>query len=92
MDNIFSNICDEPLIIPFKKVKVRGEIGSGAYGRVFEIECKKAHYAAKELHAVLGECGGGRGGNGNIKAKFIRECYIWSQLYHPCIAVVQFIG
>ena len=31
MDNIFSNICDEPLIIPLKKVKVRGEIGRGAY-------------------------------------------------------------
>ena len=85
-----SNISDEPLIIPFKKIKIREDIGRGSYGRVFDIECGKARYAAKELHAVLVECGGGRGGVGNIKANFIRECYIWSQLHHPCI--VQFIG
>ena len=85
-----SNISDEPLIIPFKKIKIRGTLGRGSYGRVFEIECGKAHYAAKELHAIFVECGGGKGGVGNIKANFIRECYIWSQLRHACI--VQFIG
>ena len=90
MPNIFSSISDEPLIIPLKKIKIREEIGRGAYGRVFEIECGKAHYAAKELHAVFVECGGGRGGKGNVKAKFIHELYMWSQLHHPCI--VQFIG
>ena len=90
MNNLFSNICDEPLVIPFKKIKIKGEIGRGSYGRVFEIECGKAHYAAKELHAALAGYGDGGGGVGNIKANFIRECSIWSQLYHPCI--VQFLG
>ena len=90
MNDLFSNICDEQLIIPLKKIKIKGEIGRGSYGRVFEIECGKAHYAAKELHAALAECRDARGGVGNIKANFIRECYIWSQLYHPCI--VQFLG
>ena len=88
--NFSSNISSEPLIIPFKKIKIRGEIGRGSYGRVFDIKCGKAHYAAKELHAVFVDYGGGRGGVGNIKANLICECYIWSQLHHPCI--VQFIG
>ena len=92
MDDLFSNICDEPLIIPFKKIKIGKEIGRGAYGRVFEVECGKAHYvyAAKELHALLAECRDDRGSIDKIKANFIRECHIWSQLHHPCI--VQFIG
>ena len=90
MDDLFSNICDEQLIIPLKKIKIKEEIGRGSYGRVFEIEFGKTHYAAKELHAALAECRDDRGGVGKIKANFIRECYIWSQLHHPCI--VQFIG
>ena len=90
MNNLFSNICDEPLIIPHKKIKMGKEIGRGSYGRVFEVEYGKAHYAAKELHTLLAEFIDDRGSIGNIKANFIRECHIWSQLHHPCI--VQFIG
>ena len=75
------------MIIPAKKVKVGEEIGRGSYGRVFEIEWGRTHYAAKEVHSVLIEpAGEGRG----IKASFIRECHIWSQLRHP--RIVQFIG
>ena len=90
MSDLSSNICDEPLIIPHKKIKIGKEIGRGSYGRVFEVKCGRAHYAAKELHTLLAECGDARGRVGNVKANFIRECHIWSQLYHPCI--VQFLG
>ena len=48
------------------------------------------NYAAKAVHSALlngyGQCEGFSG----VKAGFIRECHIWSQLSHPCI--VQFIG
>ena len=74
------------ILIPLKKVKVGGEIGRGAYGRVFEIEWRKTHYAAKEIHSMLL----GTGQDKNIKISFIRECHIWSHLHHPCI--VKFIG
>ena len=90
MDDLFSNIYDEQLIIPPKKIKIGKEIGRGSYGRVFEIEFGKAHYAAKELHELLAECRDGRGGVGNVKANFICECYMWSKLHHP--RIVQFIG
>ena len=82
---------DEPLVIPLKKVKSTGavEIGRGAYGRVFEVECGKTRYAAKEIHALLLQFAEGKGLQ-TIKANFLRECQIWSLLHHPCI--VQFIG
>ena len=77
---------DPPIL---KKVKFTGkEIGRGAYGRVFEVEYEKTHYAAKEVHEEL------------LKTQseerkwtivsFLKECHMWSLLQHPCI--VQFIG
>ena len=67
----------------------RREIGRGAYGRVFEVEYEKTCYAAKELHTVLLQYAQ-KEGLQKLKANFLNECYIWSQLEHPCI--VQFIG
>ena len=78
-------------MIPLKKVKPTGvEIGRGAYGRVFEVECRgKTRYAAKEVHAILLQSAEDKGLQ-TIEANFLRECQIWSQLHHPCI--VQCIG
>ena len=65
------------------------EIGSGAYGRVFEVEYEKTCCAAKEVHSILLKYAGSEGRK-RIKTNFLKECYIWSLLQHPCI--VQFIG
>ena len=86
----YRDSCDEPAVIPFKKLKPTGkEIGRGAYGRVFEIEYGKTLYAAKELHVLL-LMESAREVASNTKDNFLRECHIWSLLQHPCI--VQFIG
>ena len=84
-------LCTFSTAIPIlKEVKSTGkEIGSGAYGRVFEVKYEKACYAAKEVHEILlkySQCGQQKG----IKVSFLNECLIWSLLQHPCI--VQFIG
>ena len=87
MANLFSNACDEPLLIPFKKVKIGQEIGRGSFGKVFEVVFEKTSYAAKEIHSILLEPAGSK----NITAaNFMRECHIWSQLHHP--RIVQFMG
>ena len=74
------------------EVKATGkEIGRGAYGRVFEVEYRKAYCAAKEIHPILLEYAqDDQKSLQNIKENFSNECHIWSQLEHPCI--VQFIG
>ena len=77
-------------LVPLKKVKATGkELGRGAYGRVFEVECGKTCYAAKEIHAVLLQSAQSEGLQ-KIKENFLNKCYIWSLLQHPCI--VQFTG
>ena len=64
-------------------------MGSGAYGRVFEVEYEKTRFAAKEVHALLLKYADSEERE-RIKAKFLNECLVWSLLQHPCI--VQFIG
>ena len=86
----FSSASDDPLVIPFKKVKSTGvEIGKGAYGRVFEVEYEKTRCAAKEIHALLLESAKGDHIE-SIKADFLCECKIWSLLHHP--RIVHVIG
>ena len=86
--------CDEPAVIPLKKLKpfTKKEIGRGAYGRVFEVEYRKTLCAAKEVHEILltAGCSQQEGTLSTIKSNFLRECHIWGLLQHPCI--VQFIG
>ena len=83
------NSSDEPVVIPFKKLKpfTGKEIGRGSYGRVFEVEYRKTLCAAKELHELLLQQ---EDAFSNVKRNFLRECHIWGLLQHPC--VVQFIG
>ena len=81
-----SDSCDIPIL---KKVRSTGkEIGAGAYGRVFEVEYEKTRCAAKEVHAIFLQPQSEE--RKRVEAKFLKECYIWSLLQHPCI--VQFIG
>ena len=89
MNNLFYSVCDEPPLIPVKKVKVGKEIGRGAYGKVFEVEYEKIPYAAKEIHRLLLESAQGKALE-NIKADFLRECHIWNLLRHP--RIIQIIG
>ena len=63
------------------------EIGRGAYGRVFEVDCDGTICAAKELHVILRQHSQG---NEKFIGDFVSECEIWSTLRHPC--VVQFLG
>ena len=56
---------------------------------MFEIECEKTRYAAKEMHALLLESAHSEGLE-IIKNNFLRECQIWSMLHHP--RIVEFIG
>ena len=67
----------------------KNEIGSGAYGRVFEVDYEGTLCAAKEVHALLLQYAKGDGLQ-KIKNNFLSECQIWSTLRHPC--VVQFLG
>ena len=60
-------------------------LGTGSYGRVFEVTYNDAVYAAKELHSVLLASGQSYQGR-----KFHDECRLLSTLRHPNI--VQFIG
>ena len=60
-------------------------LGTGSYGRVFEVTYNDTVYAAKELHSVLLARGHSYQGR-----KFHDECRLLSTLRHPNI--VQFIG
>ena len=60
-------------------------LGTGSYGRVFEVTYNDTVYAAKELHSVLLASGQSYQGR-----KFHDECRLLSTLRHPNI--VQFIG
>ena len=83
-------VADSPGHTILKKMKSTGkEIGRGAYGRVFEVEYGKIHYAAKEVHTILLQYASSENLQ-KIKADFLNECHIWDQLQHPCI--VQFMG
>ena len=65
------------------------EIGSGAYGRVFEVEYEGTLCAAKETHARQREIT-----LKNLKDNFVKECHIWTRIWstvhHPML--VHFLG
>ena len=65
------------------------EIGSGSFGRVFEVDYEGTYCAAKEIHEVFLQYAQGQELR-KIKDNFLEECRIWSTLRHPCI--VQFLG
>jgi len=65
------------------------ELGRGAYGRVFEVNCHGTLCAAKEIHTLLLQYSNGKELD-KITTDFLNECQIWSTIRHPCI--VQFLG
>ena len=65
------------------------DIGVGAYGRVFEVECYGGVYAAKEIHSILVQ-GVRREEFEATKKAFLTECIQSSSLGHPNI--VTFLG
>ena len=65
------------------------DIGVGAYGRVFEVECFGAVWAAKEVHPILVQ-GVRREEFEATKKGFLTECIRSGSLAHPNI--VLFLG
>ena len=65
------------------------DIGAGAYGKVFEVECFGTVFAAKEIHNILvqGVC---QEEFEATKKAFLVECVHSSALGHP--NVVQVLG
>ena len=67
------------------------EFGSGAYGRVFEVDYEGTLFAAKEAHPLLLHYARQReGALKTLEDNFLRECHIWSMTRHP--SIVHFIG
>ena len=65
-------------------------IGSGCYGTVYQITVNGIPRIAKRLLGVLQSRDVIPSEREGIKNKFVRECYLLSQLDHP--NVVQFVG
>ena len=55
------------------------EIGSGTYGRVFEVDYEGTVCAAKELHKPMAD-----------EETFLSYCHICSTIHHP--RIIQFLG
>ena len=66
-----------------------GELGRGAYGRVYAVKYCETICAAKEIHSILVE-GVGEVEMQRIVESFMRECRQCSTLRHP--NVIQFLG
>ena len=62
------------------------DIGVGAYGKVFEVECFGTVYAAKEIHSILVQ-GVRREEFEATKKAFLTECIRSSSLAHPNIVL-----
>ena len=58
------------------------DIGVGAYGKVFEVECFGTVYAAKEIHSILVQ-GVRREEYEATKKAFLTECIRSGSLSHP---------
>ena len=65
------------------------DIGVGAYGKVFEVECFGTVYAAKEIHSILVQ-GVRQEEFEATKKVFLTECIRSGSLSHP--NVVHFLG
>ena len=65
------------------------DIGVGAYGKVYEVECFGTIYAAKEIHSILVQGVRPEEFEATKKA-FLTECIRSSSLAHPNI--VLFLG
>ena len=70
-------------------VSLSEELGRGAYGSVFKVECNGVLRAAKKIHPLLIENVSIEEKQG-IKDDFIRECLCCNSIRHPNI--VQFVG
>ena len=64
----------------------RGELGRGAYGKVYAVKYCETVCAAKEMHSILIEDTEER----QMVQSFLRECRQCSMLRHP--NVIQFLG
>lgn len=62
-------------------------IGSGVFGRVFEVDYEGTLCAAKEMHGILLQQDSSFN---TLKDNFLKECHTWSMIRHPFI--VQFLG
>ena len=76
-------ISDHFILKGINPTESRGDIGRGAYGRVFEVDYQGTLCAAKEVHALLLQFSQGDELR-KIKTDF------WSTIHHPNI--VQFLG
>jgi len=81
--------CFEGLILNDVTPVDRGELGRGAYGRVYAVSYCGIVCAAKEIHSILVE-GIGEAEMQQTVESFYRECRQWSTLRHP--NVIQFMG
>lgn len=77
-------------VIPKSRVKFTGEtLGSGAFGKVSEVDYGGKLCAAKEIHSLLLQLASETEVN-KLRDDFLRECHLWSTLRHPNI--VLFLG
>ena len=65
------------------------ELGTGTYGRVFEVEYTGTRCAAKEIHPIFSSVERPEELE-RIKSNFLKECRIWNKLRHP--KIVSLIG
>ena len=70
------------LILKDVNPTANGDIGRGAYGRVFEVDYQGTLCAAKEVHALLLQYSQGDELH-KIITDFLNECQIWSTIRHP---------
>ena len=65
------------------------ELGRGVFARAFEVECRGASYAGKEIHSSLVN-GVDASKRDKLKDHVLNECYLLSRSDHP--SIVKFIG
>ncbi|XP_065913272.1 uncharacterized protein [Dysidea avara] len=83
-----SPLCKKsPHLIELQEVNSTGvEIGSGAYGRVIEVNVHSTLCAAKEIHSNLVNVSSTE--FTATKQKFLDECHISSRIHHPNVVHV----
>ena len=75
--------------IPKSKLKFTGAtLGSGAFGKVSEVDYGGKLCAAKEIHSLLLQASETE--VNKLRDDFLHECHLWSTLRHPNI--VLFLG
>ena len=75
--------------IPKSRLRLTGEtLGSGAFGKVSEVDYDGKLCAAKEIHSLLLHASESE--VNKVRDDFLYECHLWSTLRHPNI--VLFLG